>query len=363
MRAVVLLALALLAGIAYATFRPGRTPKIEGPRSIASLEDVVVGGVPQSVLIRGADAQLPVLLWLHGGPGGSMMPVAHLLGPELERDFVVVHWDQRASGRSARHPVPDESLNLEQYLSDTHELIEMLRARLGVDRIFLLGHSWGSALGLITAQRHPELLHAYIGMGQATSERRSEELGLQYVRRRAREAGNDEALDELRGLKPPYLDDPKQIVVQRKWLSRYGGNFYRGRPFLFWRDIDRRWALAATRSPEYSWLDLARYLPANARVRWALFHEFKQIDFFTTIRRVEVPVYFLMGRYDYNMQPSLVEEYFDALDAPKGKSLIWFEESAHAPCLEEPARFGEVMRSRVLAEVLAAERLSAEAAE
>ncbi len=354
MRVTLILLVAVFAGLLFLTFRAGWTPSIKATNSIAALEDVMIGGVLQSILVRGVDVDQPVLLWLHGGPGGTVMPVAHIFGRELERHFVVVHWDQRGSGRSARSTVPDESLNLEQFLSDTHELIEILRSRFDADRIFLLGHSWGSALGLITAQRHPESLYAYIGMGQATNEKRSEEMGLQWVRQRARQLGHEQALRELNGLEPPYLDDPKKVVIQRKWLSRFGGQVYKGRPFLFWEDIDRTWALLALRSPEYSWFDLLRFLRANSRVRWALFHEFKQIDFMRTAPRIEVPVYFLMGRHDYNMQPRLVEEYYSLLDAPKGKSLIWFENSAHSPCLEEPARFGEVMVTRVLAETLAA---------
>lgn len=356
MRIISLAAVIVFAGLLFLTFRSGWTPSINATNAIASLEDVMIGGVPQSILVRGADVDQPVLLWLHGGPGGTMMPVAHVFGRELERHFVVVHWDQRGSGRSARSAVPDDSLNLEQFLSDTHELIEMLRSRFDADRIFLLGHSWGSALGLITAQRHPELLHAYIGMGQATNEKRSEEMGLEWVRQRARQLGNEEALRELEDLQPPYIDNPQKIVVQRKWLSRFGGQVHNGRPFLFWEDIDRTWALWALRSPEYSWLDLLRFLKANARVRWALFPEFKQVDFMSTAPRIDVPVYLLMGRHDYNMQPTLVEDYYNLLDAPKGKSLIWFEDSSHSPCLEEPARFAEVMVTRVLAETLAAQQ-------
>ncbi len=284
-----------------------------------------------------------------------MTPVAHIFGRELEKHFIVVHWDQRGSGRSV-HGVPPESLNLEQFLSDTHELIGMLRARFGVDRVYLLGHSWGSVLGLLTAQRHPELLHAYVGMGQVTDERRSEELGLAYVRQRARELGEEEALRELAGLKPPYLEDPRQAVIQRKWLSRFGGNFHDGKPFLLWRDIDRRWALSAIFSPEYSWLDLMRYLRANSRMQSALYEEFKHVNLMETVQKVDVPIYFLMGRHDHNKHPSLVQEYYERIEAPQGKTLIWFEDSAHSPCLEETSRFVETMVTRVLTETLAAQQ-------
>ena len=334
-------------------FRPVWTPQIDHPNSISSLEDIVIGGVSQSILVRGNDTDLPILLFIHGGPGGAMSPVAHVFGEGLEEHFVVVHWDQRGAGRSARYVVPNESLNLEQHLADTRELIEVLRVRFNVNKVYLLGHSWGSVLGLMIADRYPELLHAYIGMAQATNQKRSEKLSLRFARRIAESTGNRQAQFELATLEPPYLDKPSDIDVQRKWLSKFGGSVHDGKPFLFWPDIDRTWATSALVSPEYSWLDLFRYLQAIPRLRWALFQEFKQVDFMTSIPRIEVPVYFLMGRHDYNMNPKLVEEYYHMLEASKGKSLIWFEHSAHVVCLEEPIRFIEVMTKRVLSETAA----------
>jgi pimeloyl-ACP methyl ester carboxylesterase len=341
-------ACAAAAAALYKTFAPGRTPAIRTRNGVSSLEQVILGGVKQWVLIRGEDASNPILLFLHGGPGTPMTPVAHHFGRPLERHFVVVHWDQRGAGKSYSPAIPEQSFTIEQFLSDTYELVELLRARFGVERICLIGHSWGSVLGIMTVQRHPELFHAYVGMGQVTDERRSEHIGLQYVRDQARELGNQQALQELAGLDP--LDQLKDAVIQRKWLSRFGGDFYDGKALPFLNDFDRRWVWSALRSPEYSWLDLLRFQLGFSKALRSLFREFKQVNFMRTAARLEIPVYFFMGRHDHNKHPELVNEYYEMLEAPRGKHMVWFERSGHSPCLEEPEQFANAMISRVLEE-------------
>ena len=332
----------------YKTLTPGRTPAINTPNGVALLEQVILGGVKQWILIRGEDVSNPILLFLHGGPGTPITPVAHHFGRRLEQRFVVVHWDQRGAGKSYNAAIPEQSFTIAQFLSDTYELVELLMTRFDASRIYLLGHSWGSVLGVMIAQKYPELFYAYVGMGQVTDENRSEQIGLQYVRDRARELGNQQALEELAGLDP--LNKQKDAVIQRKWLSRFGGDFYEGKALPLLSDFDRRWVWAGLRSPEYSWLDLARYQTGYRKVRWSLFREFKQVNLMRTAPKLETPVYFFMGRHDHNKHPELVNEYYEMLQAPRGKHMIWFDKSGHSPCLEEPDLFADMMISRVLRE-------------
>jgi pimeloyl-ACP methyl ester carboxylesterase len=193
-----------------------------------------------------------------------------------------------------------------------------------------------------------------VGLGQVVDNPREEEIGLRFVRERAREHGDEQALRELADLKPPYLENPKQMLVERKWLARYGGDFHTGVSLPLLSDFDARWVWAALRSPEYSWGDLIRFELGFSQVRWALFREFKQLSLLRSVPRLEVPVYLLVGRYDYTTPFELVQEYFDRLDAPLGKHLVWFENSAHSPVLEEPERFAQVLIEQVLPEARAA---------
>ena len=152
---IVGLALTGLGFASYLWFTPGRTSAIHGPTSVASLERVRIGDVDQYILIRGNDTSLPVLLFLHGGPGMPAMYLAHAFQRELEEEFVVVQWDRRAAGKSYREDI-SSTLTTEQLVADTVELTNALRARFHQDKIYLVGHSWGTYLGMLVTARHPE---------------------------------------------------------------------------------------------------------------------------------------------------------------------------------------------------------------
>src|SRR5215472_13594064 len=184
--AVILAALAILS---YLWFTPGRTPSIRGPNSIASLERIRIGGVDQYILLRGNDTSLPVLLFLHGGPGMPAMYLAHAFQHELEKDFIVVHWDRRAAGKSYREDISG-TLNTGQLVADTLELTNALRARFHQDKIYLLGHSWGTYLGMLVIAGHPELYRAYVGIGQLARLAPIAEIQDEYIRQSAARMGD-----------------------------------------------------------------------------------------------------------------------------------------------------------------------------
>jgi pimeloyl-ACP methyl ester carboxylesterase len=299
--------------------------------------------VEQWLLIRGADRRKPVLLYLHGGPGSAMISLARRFSTRLEEHFVVVHWDQRGAGKSCSRRVPPASLNLEQILSDTHELALWLRQRFGQNRIYLLGHSWGSILGVLTVKRHPELFHAYVGLGQVVDLLRNEEVSLRFVLERALEEGNEEALSELAAIRPPY-PDRDSLVTQRRWLSHYHGDQLEGNPHA-------ELAKGLLRAPEYTLREKLGFVWCMFDSLDRIWHEIERIDLVELAPRLDVPVYFFTGRHDYNTPFELVEAYFEVLEAPR-KEIVWFERSAHMACIEEPERFQDEL-IRVVAETAA----------
>ncbi len=329
--------------VAVAALVPVRTPTIEGQAAVASLEPVRIGGVNQWLSIRGRDASKPVLLFLHGGPGTTNIPSSHASSLLLEEHFVVVQWDQRGAGKSCTSEVADESLNLEQYLSDTLELVEFLRRRFDQQKIYLVGHSWGSVLGTLTVQRHPELFHAYVGVGQVVDVHRGEALSLHFVEERARAEGNPEALADLAGIQPPYTS-LQDLMLQRKWLGYYHGDRLAGGGVA---NIVKTVLLAR----EYTLMEKLVYYGCVMNSLEQAWDDIAGLDFISSVGRLEVPVYFFTGRHDYNVPFELVEEWVGVLDAPHVE-IVWFENSAHLMPDEEPERFQDVLINRVLPETL-----------
>jgi pimeloyl-ACP methyl ester carboxylesterase len=144
------------------------------PGSIALLEKKKIGGVDQWLLIRGKSIDNPILLFLHGGPGSAEWPLVRRYNSDLENHFIIAYWEQRGAGKSFRKGIP--GLNVAQFISDTREIIEYLKMKFAKNKVFMIGHSWGSLIGILTAQKLPELFSAYIGIGQFVNEKANEEI-------------------------------------------------------------------------------------------------------------------------------------------------------------------------------------------
>ena len=311
-----------------------KTTPIRTPQGIASLEAVTLGGVKQWILIRGQDSSHPVLLFLHGGPGSPEMPLEHYFGRGLEEHFVVVHWDQRGAGKSYSRRIPGESMTIEQFVSDTHDLVELLRKRFGQEKIYLMGHSWGSLLGVRVVQKYPDLFYAFIGIGQCVDLKRNEDISYQFVLTEAEKRGNQKALRQLKKIGPPPYENTRELSIQRRWLTAFGGGMVHEGGL-------GRVVKMAVGAPEYTPADFVKYLASSFASSKAMDAEIMKVNFLEQAPKLEVPVYFFAGRYDYNTPWELVQEYYTKLDAPKGKHLVWFENSAHSPNLEEPEKFVE----------------------
>ena len=309
--------------------------RIPQPQGIEESFAVRIGGIDQWISVRGRDRRNPILLFVHGGPASTELPVSWLYQSGWEDYFTVVQWDQRGAGKTyvANDPaVVEPTITQERMVEDGEELVAWLRAHYGKRKIFMLGHSWGSLLGLEVARRHPDWLHAYVGMGQMIYGRDNERLGYEWALEAARADHNDKAVRALEALAPyPRADGSvsvAQILVQREWVIHYGGLTW-GRPdFDYAQD-------AAKFSPDYTRKELSpedgigqslpRLLPAMTGydVR--------------AVTRMDCPVFIFAGRYDYETPSQLAVDWLAALHAPR-KGLVRFENSAHMMELEEPGK-------------------------
>ena len=178
---------------------------IKNPNGIEELRQVELGRVKQWISVRGRDRRNPILLFIHGGPASTEMPVSWLYQSPWEDFFTVVQWDQRGAGKTsasndAAAIMP--TISVERMTQDGLELVAHLREHYGKRKIFVLGHSWGTVIGLNIARRQPGWLHAYIGMGQFIVGSENERLGYQFALGRAQRSNNAQAIAELTSIAP-----------------------------------------------------------------------------------------------------------------------------------------------------------------
>lgn len=308
---------------------------IAAPAGIERLERIELGGVEQAILVRGEDQTKPVLLFLHGGPGYPAMPFAHRFDGELVKAFVVVHWDQRGAGMSYDPGAAVEGLTVEQYVSDAHELALYLRERFQREKIYLVGHSWGSVLGSLVAARSPELFHAYVSVAHTPSTARMIAATYAHARVQAGQAGDGEALAALEALGPPPYTMEQYVTFAG--LSAPFVSGIRNLPANF-----NLWELL--RSPAYSLGDGLAFFRGAGASQAVMYPQLLATDLATQANRFELPVYIMLGRYDSGVYGGIAEQHYGQLEAPS-KELIWFEDSSHFPMYEEPGRFAdELMR-------------------
>ena len=315
----------------------GSTPPItdaEGqviPGSIASLEKITLGGIQQWILIRGKDTSKPILLWLHGGPGFPYMPWVGLFQTaQLEANFVVVQWDQRGAGKSFSEDLIAEDMQVEKFVSDTLELTNMLRERFNQEKIFLFGHSWGSALGFLTIMEDSEPYYAYIAAAEAADWNRRQTMSYEWVLEQAREDNNAEVIQVLESIQPFDPTNMDHIAAKNQFLDLYrGGDLYT--EGLWDRYVD--YALSG-KSSEYTSADVESFMLARAFSQQMLVPQATDYNLFRDFPVSSIPVHFFAGRHDHQTPGELAEEYYNFLEAPL-KTFTWFENSGHTMIWDE----------------------------
>ena len=303
----------------FAVLLTGTTCLSQTP--INTEEVISIGGIRQYITISGTDHSLPILLYLHGGPGGSVMHYAEKFTDELQKHFVVIHWDQRETGRTLQLNPSPIALSLSLIQSDTRELIEFLLKRFDRPKLYLAGHSWGTSLAFHIAENYPSFLYACVVIGPMINQVESERVALSLMKEKASRTGNRKEAHELALVHIPF-EDGAQLYYHRKWLLDFSG----------------------------SRKTLSKSYVENWSATWLkVFNEASTINLMETAPNLKCPVYFFAGRKDIQTNSAITEQYYNLLVAPK-KALFWFENSAHGVPTTEPRRLQTLIIEKVLPE-------------
>jgi len=315
-------------------YRQLSTTQVKSTKGIDRLFYLNIRGNKTAVLARGNDLTNPILLFIHGGPGYPDMMLSRCFDQGLLDEYTVVRYDQRGAGKSQEAKQIESKLTIGNFTEDLLILSDALKQHIPNVDIFLLGHSWGTILGVKAIDKAPDKYKAYIGMGQIVHEQRGDEISYQYALDKAREEKDETAVSDLLELNPEnYTKTREHLSLQRKYLKKFGGSSHKP-------EIMDELKACVLKSPEMSMLELFRYQSKGNKLDELIFPQVLSIDFFTEVPEVHIPFYLFAGRYDYHVPSILAEQYLQELIAPQ-KEIIWFEESGHMPVYEENDKFVE----------------------
>lgn len=322
----------LMVALIIELFAPTWTPKIKGENSISELRKVEINGTDIEMMIRGADKDNPVIIFVHGGPCCSEIPYVRKYQSALEKNFTIVHYDQRGSGKSYKFGEDYSDISAATHANDLIAITEYISEYLHKDQIILIGHSYGTYIATMAAASKPERYLAYIGIGQMSNTIESELDGLERCLEAAENAGNNDDAAKLRAMMNSISRG--ESITPRNYVRKYGfaarkinDNFDYLKGFLF--------------GTEYNLMDAVRFYTASIKYQDELISEALNKPITEIVLELNVPVYFVMGKYDGMTSPIAAENYLNRLTGDSVRKMVVFEDSAHYPQFEEPDKFNE----------------------
>jgi pimeloyl-ACP methyl ester carboxylesterase len=313
------------------------------PGSLSEKIFVNINGTREGMFIQTKDFTHPVLLYLHGGMPDYFLRQKY--PTRLEDDFTVVWWEQRGSGISYSDDIPRETMTQEQMISDTLAVTEYLRKRFGQEKIYLMGHSGGSFIGIQAAAQKPQYYHAYLGVAQMSNQLASEKLAYDYMLAKFKADGNSDMVRKLEAT-PITMEGgiPKGYNLLRDVAMHSLG-------IGTTHDMDSVITgimLPSFSSREYTFMEKVNMWRGKARAGISiLLDRMLATDLSKQVPELAIPVYFFEGIYDYTCSYSVAKSYFENLKAPL-KGFYTFENSAHSPFFEEPEKMQRILQTDIL---------------
>lgn len=319
--------------------------------SIAMNEDKVINGVPQRLTVRGRDKNNPVLLKVHGGPGGATPPIFHrLIGIDLEDLFTVCYWEQRGGGSAYINfgdQIPDSTITLEQIVDDGIEIAKYLRQTLKREKIYIEGTSWGTTVCAFMVKKNPELFEAYIGIGQMANQPLSEQMSYDYVMAQAIKNDDTVSIKQLEQIgRPPYSNKTASEMaeacdIERMIVEKYAphrGDIY-GSGFMKAIFLDNGMTFKEKIAP--------MIIPVNMKAYHILWPTCFHVNLMRDVPEWKIPVFIMQGENDHYTETLMAREYFDSIAAPEKKWFL-FENCSHGANYDNPEKYRSIYVNEIL---------------
>lgn len=348
--ASILLACILILAAILQIFSPGKINPIvdqDGkpvPGSISEKVWVDINGLKQGMFIQSRDPSNPVMLFMHGGPGMPEYFLTEQYPTGLENDFTMIWWDQRGAGLSYSPDIPSDTMTVDQYIADAIAVTNYLRNRFHQDKIYLMAQSGGSFFGIQVVQRAPELYHAYIGVGQMVYQLQSEKLAYDYMLEQYKARGDTQMVKKLEAA-PPTMTMPLPLAYDRmRDDAMHGVGVGTTRDM---KTIEGGVFFPSWFSKQLTLSEKVNLWRGKIFCASKLRNEVFSTDLRNKVTKLNIPVYFFSGKYDYTVNHDLSKAYLAQLQAPV-KGFYTFENSAHSPFFEEPEKVRKILREDVL---------------
>lgn len=299
-------------------------------------EYIKINGIEQYLLHYKTSADLPVLLFLHGGPGMAESIFAYAFQKELSSLFNIVHWDQRGAGKTLTKSKGNSDYpSVDELIDDLFAIVNYLKKKYSKDKIVILGHSWGSILGTLFVLKYPQEVLYYIGAGQVVDIVKNEKVGYEKVKELIIKAGNKKDLESLEKIgvypeknyeKPMIRKIQKIRILQGKY--KIGMNFT---PIV----------KTLLKSPIFTLSDISSLLKGmkNNKKLWDYLFSH---SLYEESRDYKTPVYYILGNRDFQAPRTIASRYFDLINAPNKKIFI-IEDAGHFMMLDQPKLFSNAL--------------------
>lgn len=307
----------------------------------ATKEYIEINGVKQGIIVESINQEKPLLLFLHGGPGFPIYPIIKAHGAKLEQFFDVCYWDQRGTGMS--YSKNDEGLTVEQLVDDAIQITKYLRKKYQRNKIFILGHSWGSYLGSLVAHKEPDLFYAYIGVGQIGSHFESEREAYQFILNRAMEKQDHRAIKQIKSITfdENYYQNRSYGQIRSKYTDTYRGGFKR-EGYSNLEIIKHIFSC-----PHYTFKERINIFRGSFLSWQSLGHVMATTDLAELVPRFKIPVFILHGEHDYQTTCFQAKRFYHSIEAPY-KKMYTFKKSSHTPFIEEQDLFFQIIEDDIL---------------